>query len=84
MRACTDPTCATACWHRASIRKAAIGAIQRSCRTAGLFGMTKGEGKERVAFCIECHAASGDEHDHLFFMPKKHRKRFLAPSADAK
>jgi class 3 adenylate cyclase len=49
-----------------------------------LFGMTKGEGKERVAFCIECHAASGDEHDHLFFLPKKHRKRFLAPSADAK
>ena len=38
-----------------------------------LFGQTKGQGSEQVAFCITCHAAAGDEADHLFFVPKKYR-----------
>ncbi len=42
-----------------------------------LFGTTKGERSERVEFCMECHIAAGDEQDHLFFVPKPHRRRFL-------
>ncbi len=38
-----------------------------------LFGKTKGEGAERVEFCITCHRAAGDENDHLFFVPEEHR-----------
>ena len=44
-----------------------------------LFGTTKGEGSERVEFCMECHIAAGDEQDHLFFIPEQHRTRFLNP-----
>ena len=44
-----------------------------------LFGTTNGEGSERVEFCMECHIAAGDEQDHLFFIPKQHRMRFLNP-----
>ncbi|MFQ5764650.1 MAG: adenylate/guanylate cyclase domain-containing protein [Rhodospirillales bacterium] len=46
-----------------------------------VFGTTKGEGSERVEFCVDCHRAAGDEHDHLFFVPKKHRVHFLEPAA---
>ncbi|MFQ5774636.1 MAG: adenylate/guanylate cyclase domain-containing protein [Kiloniellaceae bacterium] len=42
-----------------------------------LFGTTNGEGSERVEFCMECHIAAGDEQDHLFFVPARHRVRFL-------
>lgn len=38
-----------------------------------LFGRTKGEGSEKVEFCITCHQSAGDENDHLFFVPRKHR-----------
>ena len=42
-----------------------------------LFGMTKGQGSERVEFCVTCHATAGDEADHLFFVPEQYRVRFL-------
>ncbi len=45
-----------------------------------VFGTTKGERSERVEFCAECHLAAGDANDHLFFIPKKHRVRFLEPT----
>jgi len=42
-----------------------------------LFGMTNGEGSERVEFCISCHKLAGHEHDHLFYVPEQYRVRFL-------
>ena len=42
-----------------------------------LFGTTKGEGLERVAYCADCHRAAGDKQDHLFFVPKQLRVLFL-------
>lgn len=42
-----------------------------------LFGTTKGKGDQRVHFCISCHAAAGEQNDHLFFVPKDLRVRFL-------
>jgi hypothetical protein len=39
-----------------------------------LFGVTKGENSERVAFCIGCHLAR-ERFDHLFFVPKAFRAR---------
>ncbi|MGI9412640.1 MAG: cytochrome P460 family protein [Hyphomicrobiales bacterium] len=39
-----------------------------------LFGVTKGEGSERVEFCIGCHLAVEDQ-DHLHFIPEEHRRR---------
>jgi len=38
-----------------------------------LFGTTKGEGAERVEFCISCHLAV-ERQDHLFFIPKRYRR----------
>ncbi len=38
-----------------------------------LFGETKGEGDERVRFCVTCHRAAGDAQDHLFFLPAEQR-----------
>lgn len=38
-----------------------------------VFGRTKGDGSEKVEFCITCHQSAGEENDHLFFVPKKHR-----------
>lgn len=38
-----------------------------------IFGTTKGEGAERVKFCISCHLAAARQ-DHLFFVPKKYRR----------
>ncbi len=38
-----------------------------------LFGETKGEGDERVRFCVTCHQAAGDARDHLFFLPSEQR-----------
>jgi len=37
-----------------------------------LFGVTKGEGAQRVKFCITCHLAV-ERQDHLFFIPGKYR-----------
>ena len=34
-----------------------------------LFGVTKGPDAANVAFCVACHAAAGEENDHLFFVP---------------
>lgn len=42
-----------------------------------LFGTTKGEGTERVEFCIVCHERAGRENDDLFYVPEKYRVRFL-------
>ena len=42
-----------------------------------LFGMTNGEGSERVEFCATCHKRAGHENDHLFFVPEEYRVRFL-------
>jgi hypothetical protein len=42
-----------------------------------LFGMTNGEGSERVEFCATCHERAGHENDHLFFVPEEYRVRFL-------
>ncbi len=41
-----------------------------------LFGQTKGENAEQVRFCIGCHATRAN-YDHLFFVPKDYRTRFL-------
>ena len=40
-----------------------------------LFGETKGEGSQRVEFCITCHEAAGAENDHLFFIPEAYRTK---------
>ena len=48
-----------------------------------LFGTTNGEHSERVEFCAECHRAAGDDRDHLFFVPGKHRVHFLNPEETA-
>jgi hypothetical protein len=42
-----------------------------------LFGISNGEGSERVEFCATCHATAGDAADHLFFVPEDYRARFL-------
>ena len=42
-----------------------------------LFGVTNGEGSERVEFCIACHKNAGHERDHLFYVPERYRVRFL-------
>ena len=42
-----------------------------------LFGMTNGEGSERVEFCIACHKEAGYDHDHMFYVPERFRAQFL-------
>ena len=42
-----------------------------------LFGSTKGEGSDRVEFCIACHKLVDQENDHMFYIPKRYRVRFL-------
>ena len=42
-----------------------------------LFGATNGEGSDRVEFCVTCHKLAGRENDHLFYIPKRYRVRFL-------
>ena len=37
------------------------------------FGITNGENSDRVEFCVPCHAAAGDELDHLFYVPEGNR-----------
>jgi len=44
-----------------------------------VFGITNGEGSERVEFCIDCHVAAGDDMDHLFYVPERYRAKFLNP-----
>ena len=44
-----------------------------------VFGITNGDGSERVEFCIECHVAAGDDQDHLFYVPERYRVKFLNP-----
>ncbi len=44
-----------------------------------VFGITDGEGSDRVEFCIECHIAAGDDMDHLFYVPEDYRVKFLSP-----
>ena len=40
-----------------------------------VFGISKGQGREKVAFCVTCHQAAGDENDHLFFIPEPFRRK---------
>ncbi len=47
-----------------------------------LFGITNGENSGRVEFCAECHRIAGDDRDHLFFVPGKHRVQFLNLEGD--
>jgi len=42
-----------------------------------LFGITNGEGSDRVEFCVTCHELAGDRTDHLFYIPERYRVRFL-------
>ncbi len=42
-----------------------------------LFGITNAEGSDRVEFCVTCHKLAGDRNDHLFYIPKRYRVRFL-------
>ena len=42
-----------------------------------LFGITNGEGSDRVEFCVTCHKLAGDQNDHLFYVPERYRVRFL-------
>jgi len=42
-----------------------------------LFGVTKGEGSERVAFCITCHEAVDESHHQMFFVPEEYRVELL-------
>lgn len=44
-----------------------------------LFGTTKGEGSDRVDFCIGCHEAAASEHHQLFFVPPAYRIERLTP-----
>ena len=44
-----------------------------------VFGITNGEGSDRVEFCIGCHVAAGDDMDHLFYVPERYRVKFLNP-----
>jgi class 3 adenylate cyclase len=44
-----------------------------------VFGITNGEGSDRVEFCIGCHVAAGDDMDHLFYVPERYRAKFLNP-----
>ena len=37
-----------------------------------LYGTTKGDGAERVEFCIGCHLAR-ETQDHLFLVPEAYR-----------
>ena len=46
-----------------------------------IFGVTKGENADRVAFCIGCHRSAGDANDHLYFVPKKYRRQFFETPA---
>ena len=47
-----------------------------------LFGMTEGEGSERVTFCVTCHQTAGDENDHLFFIPDDYRVKIFSIQPD--
>jgi hypothetical protein len=42
-----------------------------------LFGITGGEGHERMTFCATCHEGAGRAMDDLFFVPEPYRLRFL-------
>ena len=42
-----------------------------------LFGMTNGQGSERVEFCVTCHKIAGGQSDQLFYVPERYRVRFL-------
>lgn len=44
-----------------------------------LFGTTKGEGSERVEFCVTCHEAVDAEQQQLFFVPPAYRIELLTP-----
>jgi len=62
------------------MEKAAAGAspetddwIYTRVFTDGRFQRTLGPGNGRVMFCHDCHAATIDEYDAMFFPPKEHR-----------
>ena len=41
-----------------------------------LFGDTRGDNADKVAFCHDCHVAASDD-DYLFFMPEEYKRQFL-------
>ncbi len=41
-----------------------------------LFGDTRGDGADKVAFCHDCHEAASED-DYLFFMPDAFKRVFL-------
>jgi hypothetical protein len=38
-----------------------------------VFGITKARNDAGMKFCTECHAAVGDNQDHMFFLPSELR-----------
>lgn len=42
-----------------------------------LFGDSRGANADEVGFCHGCHRAVAGKQDHLFFIPKAYRRRFL-------
>ena len=40
-----------------------------------VFGTTKGEGHEKMQFCIECHAVVAEAQDSLMFLPDEYRAK---------
>jgi hypothetical protein len=62
------------------MEKAAAGAapetddwIYTRVFTDGRFQRTLGPGSSRLMFCHDCHAATIDQYDAMFFPPKEHR-----------
>jgi hypothetical protein len=39
------------------------------------FGVTKGKNSAGMKFCTECHAAVGENQDHMFFLPEEFRSK---------
>ncbi|MGE3289798.1 MAG: cytochrome P460 family protein [Geminicoccaceae bacterium] len=46
-----------------------------------VLGTTRGANDEQVAFCRNCHATAGADHDFLFFVPEAFRRPELAVPA---
>ena len=39
-----------------------------------VFGITNGEGSERVRFCADCHNIADASHDHMYYVPLNFRR----------
>ena len=47
-----------------------------------LFGVTQGQGSERVKFCITCHESVGGDSNPLFFVPEDYRIKIFSVQPD--